>query len=80
VAIGGNYSQQKIYYNIYVTQDENWGFHVKPELGLIFRPQPHSGLGIIFAANYGYSSNTQKTFNIDGLTYFGLKLGVVFVD
>jgi hypothetical protein len=77
LALGATYSQQKIYYNTYVSQDENWGFLVRPELGAIIKFQ--EGMGLLVGARYSYSTNSQKTFQINGLQSFGLQLGLVFM-
>src|SRR5947209_7885581 len=35
VALGGQYLEQDLYYNVYVTSDNNWGFVARPEIGLL---------------------------------------------
>jgi len=80
LAIGANYSEQKIYYNTYVSQDENWGFLIRPEIGAIVKPDPHSGFGILLGARYSYATNKQSTFKIDGLSNLGFQLGFVFMQ
>jgi hypothetical protein len=77
LALGATYSQQKIYYNTYVSDDENWGFLVRPELGAIIKFQ--EGMGILVGARYSYSTNTESSFKINGLQSFGLQLGLILM-
>jgi len=77
LAMGATYSQQKIYYNTYVSQDENWGFLIRPELGALVKF--HEGMALLVGARYSYSTNTQSTFHINGIQSFGLQLGLVFM-
>ncbi|HEY1871945.1 MAG TPA: hypothetical protein VGG71_12860, partial [Chitinophagaceae bacterium] len=37
-ALGGQYLEQSLYYNVYVTDDDNWGFVARPEVGLLINP------------------------------------------
>ena len=40
VALGGQYLEQSLYYNVYVSDDDNnWGFVARPELGVIIKPK-----------------------------------------
>ena len=39
VALGGQYLEQSLYYNVYVSDDNNWGFLARPEAGVIIRPE-----------------------------------------
>ena len=59
VALGGQYMEQSLYYNVYVSDDNNWGFVARPELGLIINPQ-HKGWGFLVGAYYSYA-----TFNLN---------------
>ncbi|NND78584.1 MAG: outer membrane beta-barrel protein, partial [Maribacter sp.] len=33
LGLGANYAQQEVYYNVFVTEDKNWGFLARPEIG-----------------------------------------------
>ena len=77
LAMGAMYSQQKVYYNTYVSEDENWGFLVRPELGALVTF--HEGMALLVGARYSYSTNTQNTFHTNGIQSFGLQLGLVFM-
>ena len=76
--IGTEYSTQNIYMSTFVTRQDNWGFYVSPEIGLTFFPFSQNDFGFQFAAFYSYSTNRNKTFNIDGINNVGFKLGIAF--
>ena len=33
LGLGANYAQQEAYFNVFVVEDSNWGFYVRPEIG-----------------------------------------------
>ncbi len=76
LGIGTQYSEQKSYFNIYVASEHNWGFLVKPEIGLQYFI--NDGFGLTINGNYNYATNNNDTFNIDGLSNFNLGLGFVW--
>src|ERR1043166_7381147 len=39
IALGGQYMEQSLYYNVYISENKNWGFVARPELGAIYKPQ-----------------------------------------
>ena len=79
LALGATYSEQRLYYNTYVSYADNWGFLVKPELGAILKFNEHSGFGLLIGADYSYSTNSEDAFSISSLQSFGLQLGLVFM-
>ena len=80
LALGAMYSEQRIYYNTYYSNDYNWGFLVRPELGAIFRFSENSNVGLLVGARYSYATNKQSTFKINGLQSVGFQLGIVFMQ
>ena len=38
IGIGGQSLMQSLYYNVYVSEDNNWGFVVRPEIGAFIKP------------------------------------------
>src|SRR5881275_2837090 len=50
IALGGQYVQQSLYYNVYVSDDDNWGFVARPEVGVIIKPNEYKEWGILIAA------------------------------
>lgn len=66
-------------YNIYESQDSNWGFYISPEVGLnifpwFYRPGFHVSAYFSYATNNG----DLMTYSVDGMSNFGLRFGVAF--
>jgi hypothetical protein len=78
IALGGQYLEQSLYYNVYVSEDNNWGFVARPELGTIITTQSSSTWGILVAAYYSYATNKTDAINSDSFNNFGITLGVLF--
>lgn len=78
LALGATYANQQIYYNTFVTEDTQWGFQIRPEVGAIIKVNRQSGWGIITAVRYSYSTNKQTDFKIDNLQAIGFQLGVAW--
>lgn len=74
VGIGTQYSEQHIYYNIYENNDYNWGFTVRPEIGVLIRPG-QKNWGILAGASYGYSTNQNDFFGINNLKNVAFNIG-----
>jgi opacity protein-like surface antigen len=76
VGIGTQYSDQTIYFNIFSIDENNWGFVVRPEVGLVY---PFSDqTAIYFCGTYNYATNKNEAFKIDNLQHFALSLGFTF--
>jgi outer membrane protein W len=78
VGLGATYADEQLYYNTYVTEDTQWGFLVRPELGALIKVNPKSGWGILAGVRYSYSTNKQTEFKIDNLSSIGVQLGVAW--
>lgn len=76
--IGTEYSVQSTYMSTFVSRSDNWGFYASPEIGLTFYPFYKTDLGFQVAAYYSYSSNKNKSYDINGLNNVGFKLGIAF--
>ncbi|CAL1518678.1 outer membrane beta-barrel protein [Chitinophaga sp. MM2321] len=74
LGIGTQYSEQTIYYNIFVEDEFNWGFAIRPEIGALIRPRGNNW-GILLGANYGYATNKNDLFQIDNLKNFSFNIG-----
>jgi hypothetical protein len=77
MGMGAVYSEQKLYYNAFVTDDFNWGFLVRPEAGVLIRPSNENKFAFLLGVRYSNSSNQQDNIPITGLTAVGFKIGVV---
>lgn len=79
VKLGTQYAQLKSTFNVLATKDNTWGFYVSPEIGFNVYPWAY-GPGLHFAAYYSYGSNKGDvlTYSVDGLSNFGLRVGIAF--
>jgi len=78
IALGGQYMEQSLYYNVYVSEDKNWGFVARPELGAILKPKSANNWGILAAVNYSYATNTTDAINKNSFNNLGFTLGLAF--
>lgn len=78
IALGGQYLQQSLYYNVYLTEDDNWGFVARPEVGVFIKPNEYKEWGFLVAANYSYSTNKTDIINSNSFKNFGITIGVGF--
>lgn len=76
---GPQYARLKSTFNVFQNDDNTWGFYVSPEVGMnifpwVYRP------GIHVAAYYSYATNKGSvlTYDVDGMSNFGLRLGIAF--
>ncbi len=76
--VGTEYSTQSIYMSTFVNRHDNWGFYISPEVGLTFFPFHKTDLGFQVAAYYSYSTNRNKSYDLNGLNNVGFKLGITF--
>ncbi|MDE5700894.1 MAG: porin family protein [Bacteroides sp.] len=76
---GPQYAKMKSAFNVYEASKNTWGFYVSPEIGLSIYPWAY-GPGLHIAAYYSYATNKGDlfTYSVDGLSNFGLRLGVAF--
>ena len=76
LALGGQYLEQTLYYNVYASDDDNWGFVVRPELGTVIKMS--ETFGFMAGAHYSYSTNKTELLNKNNFSNFGFDIGVVF--
>ena len=76
---GPQYARLKTDFNAFQNDDNTWGFYISPEIGMnifpwVYRP------GIHVAAYYSYATNKGSvlTYDVDGMSNFGLRLGIAF--
>lgn len=74
--IGAKYSRHAIYYSIYTTEENKWGFAVRPEIGVIF---PIGGVGIQLAADYLWATNDSATLDFGSTSSLNFRLGMVLL-
>lgn len=74
VGVGAMFSQQEAHFNVYALKEKNWGFLVRPELGiqLYFRRD----LGMQLYGVYSYATNKNDSFGVNHLEHLGLGAGM----
>ena len=77
--LGPQYGRLKTDFNAYQNTDDTWGFYVSPEIGMNIFPWVYQP-GIHVAAYYSYATNkgSVMTYDVDGMSNFGLRLGIAF--
>lgn len=74
IGLGAQYSEQDAYYNIFVTEEKNWGFVARPEVGLLYRFTNYFGLhGNV---GFNYATNKSDEFKIDNLKHVYYSIGI----
>ena len=76
--IGTEYSEQSTYMSTFVSQTDNWGFYISPEVGFTWFPFDATDFGFHLAVYYSYATNQNKHLNMNGINNLGFKLGVAF--
>jgi hypothetical protein len=74
LGLGTSYSEQESFFNIYVVKESNWGFLVKPEIGL--QLEINETFGLATYATYNYATNRSNSFNIDYFASFNIGAGL----
>ncbi len=79
VKTGPQYARLKTDFNAFQNSDNTWGFYISPEIGMNIFPWVYQP-GIHVAAYYSYATNKGNvlTYDVDGLSNFGLRLGIAF--
>jgi len=76
IGLGGQYSAQAKYFNIYGIEDNNWGFVARPELGVLFSFNRNSAL--FLSGVYNYAAIKSDFFGNESLDHIAVSLGFVF--
>ena len=74
LGVGAQYAKQQVFYNIFVSETDNWGFAARPEVGLMYQFKSRPG-GLHFNAGFNYASNKNEDFKIDNLKHIGISIG-----
>lgn len=79
VKLGAEYAKLKSTFSVFEGSDNTWGFYVSPEIGFNVYPWAY-GPGLHVAAYYSYGTNKGDllTYSVDGLSNFGLRVGIAF--
>jgi outer membrane protein W len=73
IGLGGQYSEQSAYYNIFVSESENWGFVARPEIGALYKLGRYAGIHANIG--YSYSTNENPDFSIDNFKHIYYSVG-----
>jgi outer membrane protein W len=77
VGLGAEYSSQNLYYNVYVIDNNNWGFVVRPEIGtLVSFNEKLAGLASV---SYNYSTNKIEELKVDNFQQVTFNVGLAFL-
>jgi len=74
LGIGAQYSEQNLYYNIFVSSAENWGFAARPEAGLMYQLPNRRG-GFNLNVGYNYATNENPDFKMESMSHLGYSIG-----
>jgi len=74
IGLGASYMEQSLYYNVYVSDENNWGFVARPELGALIKFD--ESWGAILGANYSIATNKTELINKSSFNSFGFNIGL----
>jgi len=80
LGLGAQYSSQEAYFNIFVKEDKNWGFLVRPQIGAYIPFSEFSHNGLLLGAGYNFSTNKNETFRIDNMQSFWVSIGIALTN
>ena len=78
IGLGASYMEQSLFYNVYESDEKNWGFIARPELGTIIHVDKQKMWGFLVAANYGFATNKTELINSNSFNNFGISIGAIF--
>lgn len=80
LGLGAQYSEQNLYFNIYESTSKNWGFFVRPELGIIITPHPWHNMSFLLGSGYSFSTNQNNNLGINNIQNLTFQLGLLFSE
>lgn len=78
IALGGQSLEQSLYYNVYESDDNNWGFVARPEVGAMIKLNAYAHWSFLVAANYSYATNKTDLIGSNSFKNFGITIGAMF--
>jgi outer membrane protein W len=79
LGLGASYMEQSLFYNVYESDENNWGFVARPEIGAIIKSKD-SNWGLLLGANYSIATNKTESIDRNSFNSFGINIGVVFME
>lgn len=74
--IGAEYSEQNLYYNVFETTHNNWGFVMSSEVGVRIVPVRYSRIGFNLGFSYQHATNSAPQYNINNIQAYNIKAGL----
>jgi hypothetical protein len=80
LGIGASYVDYTVYYNVYSSNDPNWGVLLRPEAGALLRIGKYSSWGIQGGVHFDFSTAKSTDFGYNNFSNVGVHVGIVFFN
>ena len=77
LGLGANRNRYSVSYNIYQDSEDQYGFLVRPEAGILVRFGGRRRWGAMAAVHYDFSTNKSTTYDYSNYSVVGFQLGVM---
>lgn len=77
---GVAYHNYKVYYNVFSTGDNAFGFLVRPQAGCWFKVSERKSWALNTAVHFDFSTAKSPDFGYKNFANFGFQLGIVYLD
>jgi len=77
IGLGAQYSTQDVFYNIYVIDNDGWGFVARPEIGTLAKLNEH--IAGIASVGYNYATNKIDALGVSNLKQIVFNVGIAFI-
>lgn len=74
LGLGAQFSRQRIYYNVFVDDNSDWGFATRPEVGVMYQFKYGHG-GLNFNTAFNYATNNNPNFRVYHLKHLSFSIG-----
>jgi hypothetical protein len=76
LGLGALYSEQNLYYNVYETDNHNWGFVFQPELGAAVSLDAYGRWKLNIGFRYQYGTNSSPQYDIRNIQTYSFTIGL----
>ena len=80
LGLGAQYSSQEAYFNIFVIEEKNWGFFMRPQIGAYIPFSEYNHNGFLLSAGYNFATNKNESFRINNMQSFWVSIGIGFTN
>jgi outer membrane protein W len=77
LGMGAQYSTQDVFYNIYVIENDGWGFVARPEIGTLAKFNDNVAANL--SVGYNYATNKVDALGVSGLKQIVFNVGIAFI-